>query len=185
MATVKNKKKKKIIIAIIIVAIIAVASAGIAYAAIRNSIPEVSLYSVGTSDIYETVSATGKVSSGAVKEYKVGAVATVKEVNVKVGDEVKKGDLLATFDTSGFDAQIAQLQNSYNQAKAGYNDSLTAQKEAKKNLADVQKKVAELEKENEKLKKSASTTKASKSPSTTTTRPSTTRPSVIDRKSVV
>lgn len=94
MATVKNKKKKKIIIAIIMVAIIAVASAGIAYAAIRNSIPEVSLYSVGTSDIYETVSATGKVSSGAVKEYKVGAVATVKEVNVKVGDEVKKANCL-------------------------------------------------------------------------------------------
>ena len=153
MATVKNKKKKKIIIAIIIVAIIAVASAGIAYAAIRNSIPEVSLYSVGTSDIYETVSATGKVSSGAVKEYKVGAVATVKEVNVKVGDEVKKGDLLATFDTSGFDAQIAQLQNSYNQAKAGYNDSLTARRKQRKILLMFRKRLLSLKRKMKSLRK--------------------------------
>lgn len=181
MATVRNKKKKRIIIAVIALAIIAVISSVIVYVAIRNSIPEVSLYSVGTSDIYETVSATGTVSSGAVKEYKVGAVATVKDVKVKVGDEVKKGDLLATFDTSGFDTQIAQLQNSYNQAKASYNDSIAAQKEAKKNLADVQKKVAELEKENEKLKKSVGATKTTKAP--TTTRPSTARPSTTQPSS--
>lgn len=186
MATVRNKKKKRIIIAVIVLVIAAVVSAVIAYAAIRNSIPEVSLYSVGTSDIYETVSATGKVSSGAVKEYKVNAVATVKDVHVKVGDEVKKGDLLATFDTSGFNAQIAQLQKSYDQAKAGYNDALASQKEAKKNLADVQKKVAELEKENKKLKKSVGTTKTTKAPSTTrpsTTRPSTTNPSTTQPSS--
>ena len=185
MATVRKNKKKRIIIAVVVLAIIAAASAAIAYTAIRNSIPEVSLYNVGTSDIYETVSATGQVSSGAVKEYKVGAVATVKEVNVKVGDEVKKGDLLATFDTSSFDSQIAQLQNSYNQAKASYNDALVSQKEAKKNLAETQKKIAELEKENAKLKKNAGNKTTAKASSTTrpsvtipsTTRPTTTQPS--------
>ncbi|MDE6110883.1 MAG: biotin/lipoyl-binding protein, partial [Eubacterium sp.] len=163
---------------VVILAIIAVAAAAIAYTAIRNSIPEVSLFNVGTSDIYETVSATGQVSSGAVKEYKVGAVATVKDVHVKVGDEVKKGDLLATFDTSGFDSQIAQLQTSYNQAKASYNDALASQKEAKKNLAETQKKIKELEKENKKLQKSASKAKAAKTSTTSTTRPSFSIPSV-------
>ncbi|MBD5083343.1 MAG: biotin/lipoyl-binding protein, partial [Clostridiales bacterium] len=176
MATIKKNKKKRIIIAVIIVAIIAVAATAAYFAAVESSIPSVSLYSVGTSDIYETVSATGQVSSGAVKEYKVGAVATVKEVKVKAGDVVKKGDLLATFDTSGFDSQITQMQASYNQAKASYNEAIASQKEAKKNLADVQKKIAELEKENKKLKKDASKTTTAKAGSTT--RPSATLPSL-------
>ena len=176
MATIKKNKKKKIIIAVIIVAIIAVAATAAYFAAVESSIPSVSLYSVGTSDIYETVSATGQVSSGAVKEYKVGAVATVKEVKVKVGDVVKKGDLLATFDTSGFDSQITQMQASYNQAKASYNEAVASQKEAKKNLADVQKKIAELEKENKKLKKDASKTTTAKASSTT--RPSAALPNL-------
>ncbi|MDE6413541.1 MAG: biotin/lipoyl-binding protein, partial [Eubacterium sp.] len=172
METIRKNKKNRIIIAVVIVAIIAAVSAAIAYTAIRNSVTEVSLYNVGTSDIYETVTATGQVSSGAVKEYKVGAVATVKEVKVKVGDKVKKGDLLATFDTSSFDSQIAQMQSSYNQAKASYNESLAAQKEAKKNLAATKKKIAELEKENKKLQKEANNKK------TTAKASSTTRPSV-------
>ena len=176
MATIKKNKKKKIIIAVIIVAIIAVAATAAYFAAVEGSIPTVSLYSVGTSDIYETVSATGQVSSGAVKEYKVGAVATVKEVKVKAGDVVKKGDLLATFDTSGFDSQITQMQASYNQAKASYNEAVASQKEAKKNLADVQKKIAELEKENKKLKKEASKTTTVKASSTT--RPSAALPNL-------
>ena len=176
MATIKKNKKKKIIIAVIIVAIIAVAATAAYFAAVESSIPSVSLYSVGTSDIYETVSATGQVSSGAVKEYEVGAVATVKEVKVKVGDVVKKGDLLATFDTSGFDSQITQMQASYNQAKASYNEAVASQKEAKKNLADVQKKIAELEKENKKLKKDASKTTTAKASSTT--RPSAALPNL-------
>ena len=190
MATIRKNKKKRIIIAVVIVAIIAAAAAGIYIAAKNASIPNVALYSVGTSDIYETITATGTVSSGAVKEYKVGAVATVKEVNVKVGDEVKQGDMLATFDTSGFDSQIAQLQNSYNQAKASYNDAIVSQKEAKKNLAEVQKKITELEKENGKLKKNAanttkatSTTRQSVTRPSTTRRPSTTQPSTTGRPS--
>ena len=176
MATVRKNKKKKIITAAIIVAVIAAIVAGVVVYTVENSRPEVKLYNVGTSDIFETVNATGAVSSGAVKDYKIGAVATVKEVKVKVGDEVKKGDLLATFDTSNLDSQISQMQSSYKQAKNSYNEALAAQKDAKKNLADVQKKIAKLEKENKKLKKQASTTTKKK----TTAKPSTTRPSTTE-----
>lgn len=151
MATVRKSKKKKIIIAVVIAVIIVAAAIGITIAAVENSIPQVSLYTVGTSDIYETVSATGEVSSGAKKEYKVGSVATVKEVFVNVGDAVKQGDLLATFDTSGFDSEIAKLQSSYNEARAGYKEAVENQKTAKKNLAEIEKQIAALEKENEKL----------------------------------
>ncbi len=173
MATVRKSKKNKIILAVIIVLIIAVLATVIGVFAKNSTIEQVSLYTVGTSDIYETVSATGEISSGSVKEYKVGTVATVKEVFVETGEEVKAGDLLATFDTSNFDSEIKKLQSSYNQAKASYNDALASQKDAKKNLAEIQTNIAELEKENEKLKKDASTTK-----STSTTRSSSTQPSL-------
>ncbi len=173
MATVRKSKKNKVILAVIIVLIIAVLATVIGVFAKNSTIEQVSLYTVGTSDIYETVSATGEISSGSVKEYKVGTVATVKEVFVETGEEVKAGDLLATFDTSNFDSEIKKLQSSYNQAKASYNDALSSQKDAKKNLAEIQTNIAELEKENEKLKKDTSTTK-----STSTTRSSSTQPSL-------
>ena len=173
MATVRKSKKNKVILAVIIVLIIAVLATVIGVFAKNSTIEQVSLYTVGTSDIYETVSATGEISSGSVKEYKVGTVATVKEVFVETGEEVKAGDLLATFDTSNFDSEIKKLQSSYNQAKASYNDALSSQKDAKKNLGEIQTNIAELEKENEKLKKDASTTK-----STSTTRSSPTQPSL-------
>ena len=173
MATVRKSKKNKVILAVIIVLIIAVLATVIGVFVMNSTIEQVSLYTVGTSDIYETVSATGEISSGSVKEYKVGTVATVKEVFVETGEEVKAGDLLATFDTSNFDSEIKKLQSSYNQAKASYNDALSSQKDAKKNLAEIQTNIAELEKENEKLKKDASTTK-----STSTTRSSPTQPSL-------
>ena len=177
MATMKKKQKKRIILAVVIVLIIAIAATVISLIAVNESIPEVALYKVSANDIYETVTATGQVSSGVVKEYKVDAVATVKEVMVKTGDEVKQGDLLATFDTSNFDAQIVQLQTSYDQAKAGYKDALESQKQAKKNLADVQQKIAVLEKKNANLKEKASQAAANAATSTMPSVPNVTAPS--------
>ena len=161
MATVRKNKKKKIIIIICIVLAIALIAVGASIYAKNAKIMQVSLYTIGTSDIYESVNATGAVSAGNVKEYKVDSLAVVKEVFVKVGDEVKQGDVLATFDTSSFDAQIEKLQATYNQAKSSYNSALSSQNEAKKNLAEVEKQISALEKEINALEKSIAKSTAS------------------------
>lgn len=171
MATVKKNKKKTIIIAACAAVIIIAAAIGISVFAVQNSVTAVSLHTVGSNDIYEVVNATGEVSSGAVKEYKVGSVATVKEVFVKTGDEVKQGDLIATFDTSKFDSEIASLQSSYKQAKASYNESVEAQKAAKNNLAQVQKQIAELEKKNKELSQETGSMPSMTLPSVSVTNP--------------
>lgn len=171
MATVKKNKKKTIIIAVCAAVIIIAAAIGISVFAVQNSVTAVSLHTVGSNDIYEVVNATGEVSSGAVKEYKVGSVATVKEVFVKTGDEVKQGDLIATFDTSKFDSEIASLQSSYKQAKASYNESVEAQKAAKNNLAQVQKQIAELEKKNKELSQETGSMPSMTLPSVSVTNP--------------
>lgn len=151
MATVKKDKKKKIIIAVCVVLVVAILSTVIGVAAKANKKTAVSLNTIGTGEINETVSSTGLVSSGSSKEYKVNAVATVKEVFVKVGDEVKEGDLLATFDTSTLDSQVKELNSTYNQARDSYKQSVADQKAAKEELADLQKDIEALEKEVESL----------------------------------
>ena len=173
MATVKKSKKNKIIAAVAIVLVIAILGTVIGVAAKTNKKPTVSLYTIGTGDINESVSATGLVSSGTVKDYKIGGVATVKEVFVKVGDEVQEGDLLATFDTSELDEQEKSLRESYNQANASYKDSVQNQKTAKSNLSAVNAEIAELEPLVAKLEQevdySTTTTKKVVYPSTTKT----------------
>lgn len=152
MATVKKmSKKKKIIIAVAVVLVIAILSTVIGVAAASNKKPAVTLNTIGTGEINETVNATGAVSAGTVKEYKVGAVATVKEVFVHTGDQVKQGDLLATFDTSSLDSQTNELRSAYNQARDSYRQSVSDQKTAKANLAEVNSEISSLEKEVEKL----------------------------------
>lgn len=89
MATVK-KSKKKIIVPISIILVIAIVAGCIFGITKSKSGEEVKLNTISTGDIYEKVSLTGDVTAGTSKDYKVGTVATVKSVNVKVGDQVKK-----------------------------------------------------------------------------------------------
>lgn len=183
MATVK-KSKKKIIIPICIVLVIAII-VGVAFGvSAATSGEEVSLYTISTDDIYESVSLTGQVSSGTEKEYKVATVATVKEVFVQPGDKVKKGDVLATFETESLDSQISTLRSSYNGAVSSYNEAVKAQKEAKSKADELEDQIAETEKQISKLRNSASSATTTKKKNTTartttterqTTRATTTR----------
>ncbi len=183
MATIKKTgKKKKIIIAISVVLVIAILGTVIGVAASSNQKTAVTLTTIGTGEINETVSATGTVSAGTSKEYKVGAVATVKEVFVKTGDQVKQGDLLATFDTSSLDSQISSLNSTYQQARDSYRESVNDQKTAKANLSAVNDEIEELEKQVQDL--GGETAYTTEKPNytfpniTTTTKPTTEVPEV-------
>lgn len=152
MATVK-KSKKGLIITICVILAVAIIGGTVFGVVKANSGESVSLYTIASDDIYETVSLTGEVTAGSVKEYKVSTVATVKEVFVNVGDKVKQGDVLATFDVSALDSQVSSLQKSYNEALSSYNSAVSDQKKAKANvdileddIAAMQKKIAKLEK---------------------------------------
>lgn len=169
MATVK-KSKKKVIVPICIVLVIAIVAGTIFGVVKANSGEEVSLCTIATDDIHEKVSLTGDVTAGSTKEYKVSAVATVKEVFVNVGDSVKKGDVLATFDTTSLDSQISSLQVTYNDAVKNYNNSVSVQKNASEKAASLLEEIEELEDEISELETMPSTTK------TTTKKPTTAAP---------
>ena len=173
MATVK-KSKKRVIVPICIILVIAIVAGTIFGVAKSKSGEEVKLNTIATGDIYEKVSLTGDVTAGNSKEYKVGTVATVKNVNVKVGDQVKKGDVLATFDTTSLDGQVSSLQTSYNDAVKNYNTAVANQKSANSSAASLKKEVNSLDKKIAKLKKKMANTTTTKKKTTSTTKAATT-----------
>ncbi len=173
MATVK-KSKKKVIVPICIILVIAIVAGTVFGVAKSKSGEEVKLNTIATGDIYEKVSLTGDVTAGTSKDYKVGAVATVKNVNVKVGDQVKKGDVLATFDTTSLDSQVSSLQSSYNDAVKNYNTAVANQKSASNSASSLKKEVNALDKKIAKLKKKMANTTTTKKKKTTTTKAATT-----------
>lgn len=174
MATIK-KSKKKVIVPICIVLVIAIV-AGVVFGVVKsNDGEEVTLDTISTGDIYEKVSLTGEVTAGTSKDYKVGTVATVKDVKVAVGDQVAKGDVLATFDTSSIDSQVASLQTTYDDAVKNYNSAVASQKSSSKKAKALKKEIDELDKKIKKLKKKAASTTAAKTTTTTTTAASTTK----------
>ena len=174
MATVKKSNKKKIIIIVIIAVVVVAAAIAALFIAQYYNREEVTLTTISTDDIYETVSSTGTVESGSVMEYTVSAVATVKEVFVEVGDEVEEGDTLATFDTSTLDTEVAELEATYEEAKESYYDSVEAQEDAEDELEAVNDELASLQKQLAKLQASASATTTTKKSTTTTKKATTT-----------
>ena len=178
MATVKKSNTKKIVWAVIaVILVVAIVITSVIFAK-RGKRTEVTLNTVSTNSITQTVSSTGHVSSGVKKEYKPGTVATVKKVYVEVGDKVKKGDKLASFDTSSLDSQVASLNSAYANSNASYQEAVQHQAEAAKQLSAINKNIAKTEKTLKKLQKAEqkkqSTTATTKKATTTTTTTTTT-----------
>lgn len=178
MATVKKSNTKKIVWAVIaVILVVAIVITSVVFAK-RGKRTEVTLNTVSTNSITQTVSSTGQVSSGVKKEYKPGTVATVKKVYVEVGDKVKKGDKLASFDTSSLDSQVASLNSAYANSNASYQEAVQHQAEAAKQLSAINKNIAKTEKTLKKLQKveqkKQSTTATTKKVTTTTTTTTTT-----------
>ena len=91
---------------------------------------------------------------------------------VQTGDQVKEGDLLATFDTSGLDEQISSLNSTYRQARSSYLQSVETQSTAKSNLNALNDRIADLEAQVEKA--GGETAQTTARPTVTTTRRTTT-----------
>ena len=145
---VKRHKKLTIILVIVLLIIAfvvsllgrtAAASTALTYQFVRTT-------TLQKTNLTDSVSVNGTVASGStasvtasdsVKTYKVTAV------NVAVGDTVKKGDVIATLDTTDVEKQIETAQQNYSdtveEATTSYNQSVEDQTT---NLAQLQEKLA-------------------------------------------
>ena len=85
---------------------------------------------VEKADLTQEVSVTGKVQAADSVELAFEKPGKISSINVKIGDTVKKGQLLATLVSSDIYAQLSQAQASVESAKAllsNYEAALSAQ----------------------------------------------------------
>ncbi len=132
-------KARKIIIPVSIVAGIAVIGAGVV--ALGNSASAVAYASsavIEQKSLENKISVSGAVESSEVKKvYSKLAAYPIEQVNVKVGDAVKKGDVLCTVDTEELQQQILQQQAVVD--NSGVNSDYTLS-EAEENYAEALEK---------------------------------------------
>ena len=143
----KWSKKKKITVAIIIAAVAAL-TAAVLYIALKPEDPiETEICQVQSGDITETFDTTAIVQSSNQGNFLIYDGVKVKEVNVRVGDNVKKGDVLASFDTTSLNALLSEKREAYNAAQQAYNEYLNGSFSAKNQQAEIDKQIATIEKE--------------------------------------
>ena len=155
------KKHKVLFIVLAVVVVIAVVVAVNVIKA-KNAISEVvqETYNLEKRDLVNTVTATGKIASVDSEQIIVTAAngLEITYFDLKIGDQVKEGDLIATFDVTELERDLADAEANLNvtEGQSGltvkgselsYNDALTTQAiDAQRNAADTAKAQADADK---------------------------------------
>jgi len=113
--------KKRIFIPI---GVVALACVGVAFFSSRSqattTTTETQLGKVTQATLSSVVESSGSVTPKAENDLSFGVSGTVSKVNVKIGDKVKKGDVLAELDTTDLELAVAQAQQAYLSQQATY-----------------------------------------------------------------
>lgn len=139
----KRKSKKKKIIIIIAIILIVVLWIGSCTSKMKKAMEELSannikIDEVTKRDLINSVGATGSIASINSRNITIDiANAEIKKINVKVGDVVKKGTVLANVDVSNTSKDLSAARNTLNNTKEV--NSITLE-DAKRNLDNLIKK---------------------------------------------
>ena len=118
-----KKKKKKFKKRYILFGILALGVIGFIVGRInagKNSIVTVETHEVALGSIENILSISGTVESAENKNYFTEVSAPLETVNVKVGDKVKAGDVLCTYDADALELQQKSAELAIQQAKGNY-----------------------------------------------------------------
>ena len=147
METKKWSTKKKILIIALITLCVA-ALAGVLYMVFKpDPLPQVSATEVTRGDITQTLDISGKVSSSQQGIFIPIDGTKVLTVNVKVGERVNKGDVLATFDTSSLNSLLAEKQQAYLTASENYKNAKNTAVTSSAQLKEIEARLKEIDAE--------------------------------------
>lgn len=147
-----SKKKKAALIAVIILCVAVLA--GLLYLFFKpEPPPKVSVAKAERGAVTETLDLSGKVSAAKKGRFVPVNGTKVKTVNVKVGQKVHKGDVLATFDISSLNVLLAEKQSGYLKAVENYNNAKKTSGTASAELKEINKRLNEVNKKIEKADK--------------------------------
>jgi len=144
--------KKKIIIWIVITC---VAIGGVSYVISRKNkaaVTSVKAAQVSIGDIKSYLSTTAVIKSKNSRDY-YPLQGKVIKVNVKIGDAVTKGQVLAEFDVSDPNIGVRQAQIGYDNAVLAKQIQVNSNNEVKNNIADLNKQISDLDKQITEAKK--------------------------------
>ena len=128
----KNMTRARQIGTIIVTIVILVLIGYVLYTNFKpEPLPEYNVTEIKLGDIQSTYETTGTVVSDNTEAYTAITGVKVTAVNVKVGDSVKAGDVLAQFDVSTLNPQLKEYKTAYDKALKAYNDSVSATNTAK------------------------------------------------------
>lgn len=141
----KNFKKKSPQAKAGIIAFILVMSLLVFYVAYSNLKPaapvEYELVKAEYGTITDTLDVSGTVESGVTEDLMALEGVFVEEVFVNVGDTVKKGDKIATFNVSGASSYLTDAKKAYDKALKEYNDALGSSKTNGDRKAEIAKEI--------------------------------------------
>jgi len=100
---------------------------------------------VQVGELKSYISTTAIVNSKNRKEY-YGLQSKIKKVNVSVGDNVKIGDILVTYETMDLASTVSQAQIQYDNAILQKKDLYNQNDSIKNKLSDLNSEIATLEK---------------------------------------
>ncbi len=159
MATVEKSKKKKriscLVIAVLVIALLGVlVKVGLSAMQNMNLLGESYTYGeAAVKDLSTYVNISGAVSSSSTVNLTSEVLQKVVQLNVKVGDSVKKGDVVCVLDSASLQEQLDKLKeraaksadaDAYNDGilRRTYNDAVNARNEA---VAKAQQSAADAE----------------------------------------
>ncbi len=148
----KNFKKKSPQMKAGIIAFIVVMVVLVSYVLYSNLKPEppveYEIADVTYGTITDFLDVSGTVESGVTEDLFAIEGVVCEEVLVNVGDTVKKGDKLATFNVSGANAYVTEAKNAYDKALKEYNDTKKTASDNSKRKLEIANEIAAL---NEKI----------------------------------
>ncbi len=112
-----KSKKKKIIIAISSTVIIGGLTSFFVFSTLsskKNNIPNVNIINLEQKDLSNLINSNGVVDSTTRKDVFSITNSTIEKVNVKIGDQVNKGDILCIINSDELKNQLNQLKISKN-----------------------------------------------------------------------
>ncbi len=146
----KRFSKKKLVLTLAIVLVLGLLGYAVYYAVSSNKnhleLKPDNIIKVERGDMTSVFTAAATVSSGKQGSFQILEGAKVNTVNVRVGDMVKEGDLLATFDASSLDEMLRTKKRDYEAAKKSYQEYMKSLADAPKKSAELKKQIAAAEK---------------------------------------
>lgn len=136
-------KKKGLVITVVII-FIAIVFGVAAFSAKGNKGKQVNLHKVQRGELNSYLSTSGTVKSKNVKEY-FGSGLKIDKVNVKVGDSVKNGDVLVTYDTTDLGLQLKQAEIQHSNAVLQKQDVINQKSNLEGKVSELDKVIKQLE----------------------------------------